>query len=124
MTEAQFRQWLEDYLRPQEQRSAERIKDLFTDDGVYCWGPFNESRHGVDAIYEHHRKALARQDEIHYDYAVLAVTEAFGLAHFHLTIHEINEDRRDEYDGIFKVHLDETGRCTLFEEWYHSRPRK
>ena len=121
MTESQFQQWLEDYLRPQEQRTADRIKELFTENGVYHWGPFQETRFGINAIYEQHRNALSRQDDIHYDYQILAVTETFGIAHFHLTIREIQEARHDEYDGIFKVHLDRTGRCTLFEEWYHSR---
>ena len=84
MTESDFNEWLEKYLRPQEQRSADKIKEIFTEDGVYWWGPYGEPRHGVDAIYEHHRNALSHQEDIHYSYDILATTEAYGLARFYL----------------------------------------
>jgi len=124
MTEATFAKWLDDYLRPQEQRSAERIKELFAADGVYWWGPFYEARHGVNAIYEHHRNALAHQTDLKYDYEILAVTDQSGIARFHLSLNELIEGEPTEYDGIFLVHLNQDNKCTLFQEWYHSRMRE
>lgn len=124
MTKATFEKWLDDYLRPQELRSAEKIKDLFAADGVYWWGPFYEARHGVDAIYEHHRNALSHQTDLKYDYEILAVTDQYGIARFHLVLNELTEGEPTEYDGIFLVHLNHDDRCTLFEEWYHSRMRE
>ncbi len=121
MTEASFAQWLENYLRPQEQRSAEKIKGLFAEDGVYFWGPFYEARRGVEAIYAHHRNALSHQTDLRYDYDILAVTEKCGIARFHLVLKDLVEGEPSEYDGIFLVHLNPDGRCSLFQEWYHSR---
>jgi hypothetical protein len=124
MTEQSFREWLENYLRPQEKRNADKIKDLFAPDGVYWWGPFYEPRHGAAAIYEHHRNALSHQTGLVYRYEILAVTESCGVARFHLVLDELMPGEPTEYDGIFLVHLDDNNRCTLFEEWYHGRMRQ
>jgi len=123
MTEEVFHDWLENYLRPQEQRSAEWIKEIFAEDGVYWWGPFYEARRGVEAIYEHHRNALSHQIALKYSYEILAVTDTYGVARFHLTLNDLMPREPNEYDGIFLVHLNEQNQCTLFEEWYHSKTR-
>jgi hypothetical protein len=120
MTEQDFRDWLERYLRPQERRDAETIKEIFARDGVYWWGPYGEPRRGVEAIYEHHRNALSHQEDIHYRYDILAVTETYGLARFYLSIRDLTPGAPNRYEGIFMVHLDEAKKCTLFQEWYNS----
>ena len=119
MTEQTFNAWLESYLRPQEQRSAEMIKELFAEDGVYRWGPFYEARHGLTAIYDHHKNALSHQTNLEYEYKILAVTRDYGIARFHLRLRDLMEGEPDEYDGIFLVHLNQDNKCVLFEEWYH-----
>ena len=119
MTKPDFKEWLEKYLRPQEQRSADKIKEIFAEDGVYWWGPYGEPRQGVKAIYEHHRNALSHQEDIQYSYEILATTEAYGLARFYLKIKDHNPGAPNRYEGIFMVHLNEENKCTLFEEWYN-----
>lgn len=123
MTKEVFQAWLEKYLRPQERRSAETIKEVFAEDGVYWWGPFYEPRRGVQAVYEHHKNALSHQTDLKYDYEILAVTERYGIARFHLTLNDLMPGEPNEYDGLFLVHLNEQNQCTLFEEWYHSTSR-
>jgi hypothetical protein len=121
VTEDVFRAWLENYLRPQEQRSAEMIEKVFAEAGVYHWGPFNPARHGLRAIYEHHKNALSHQTDLKYEYEILAVTEGYGIARFHLRLTELMEAEPNEYDGIFLVHLNQHDKCILFEEWYHGK---
>ena len=123
LTEAAFRDWLEAYLRPQERKDAEPIKELFAEDGVYYWGPFNPSREGVAAIYEHHRNALSHQRELDYSYTILAVKDDHGVARFDLTLVDDRPGEPNTYQGIFQVHVNAEGKCTLFEEWYHSTTR-
>ncbi|MCC7499126.1 MAG: nuclear transport factor 2 family protein [Bryobacterales bacterium] len=120
MTTKSFEAWLELYLRRQEQRDPEVIKELFAEDCVYWWGPFHEARYGLEATYNHHKNALSHQDNIKYEYEVLATTAEYGIARFHLTLHDQVPGEPDTYDGIFLVHLNGENKCTLFEEWYHS----
>ena len=120
MTDGVFQQWIEVYLRRQEQRDPEVIKELFAEDCIYCWGPFNPPRHGLQATYEHHKNALSHQTDICYEYRILAVAERIGIAHFHLTLSDKFPGEPNRYDGIFVVRLNGQNKCTLFEEWYHS----
>lgn len=120
MTEAVFRRWLDAYTRRQEQRDPDVVKELFAADCVYWWGPFNEPRRGRQATYEHHRNALSHQTEIAYSCEVLATTADYGVARFRLSLVDHIPGEPNAYDGIFVVHLAGDGKCTLFEEWYHS----
>jgi hypothetical protein len=120
MTTDTFRHWLEQYLRPQEQRSAEKIKELFAPDGVYWYGPYFPPRHGVRAIYEHHRNALSHQEDLKYLYEILATTPECGIAKFQLRLHDLMPGEPNQYEGIFLVYLNSQNQCTLFQEWYHS----
>ncbi len=119
MTKDQFEKWLEEYLKPQEKRSAEKIKELFAEDGVYWYGPYFEPRKGVDAIYDHHRNALSHQEQINYKWKVLAITDEYGIAWFDLTLKDIQPGEPGAYQGIFKIHINDQNKCTLFEEWYN-----
>jgi hypothetical protein len=120
MTRTTFQQWLELYLRRQEQRDATVVRELFAREGVYWWGPFNPPRRGVEAIYEHHRNALSHQTDIKYEYEILATTAQLGIARFRLTLNDQTPGEPNNYDGIFLVRLNDDGKCVLFEEWYHS----
>lgn len=119
MTKEQFERWLEEYLTPQKKRSPEKIRELFAEDGVYWYGPYYEPRKGVDAIYNHHKNALSHQEEINYEWKVLAVTVEYGIAWFDLTLKDLHPNEPGAYQGIFKVHLNDESRCVLFEEWYN-----
>jgi hypothetical protein len=115
-----FDQWLQRYIDCQERGEPEGIRQLWAEDGVYWWGPFEEPRYGVEAVYEHHRDALSHQSDWKCECEVLAVTDKYGIARFHLTLNDEMLGAPNTYDGIFLVHLDDEGRCTLFQEWYHS----
>ncbi len=123
MTREMFEQWMHTYTHRQEQGDPEVVKELWAEDGVYWWGPFNEPRRGLHATYEHHKKALSHQIDWSWDYEILAVTEQYGIAHFYLTLNDDIPGEPNTYDGIFLVHLDGEGKCTLFQEWYHSTTR-
>ena len=119
MTAAVFADWLERYVACQERGRPGTIRDLWAEDGVYWWGPFNEPRRGVEAVCEHHRNALSHQSNWRCRTTILAVTETYGIARFRLTLNDRLPGEPNRYDGIFLVHLNREGKCTLFEEWYH-----
>jgi hypothetical protein len=117
MTAEIFRDWLERYLRPQENSDPEAVPELFANDGVYWWGPYSEPRNGAEAIYAHHKNALSHQEEIKYSYEILATTEEYGLAKVNLTLKDLTPNSPGEYECIFKVYLNSENKCTLFQEW-------
>ena len=115
-----FKSWLEKYLCSMKQHKPEMIKELFSEDGVYWWGPFNEARHGIEAIYQHHKNALSHQKDLKFTYEILATTDDYGITKFHLTLKELAPNEPNAYEGIFLVYLNDSNKCTLFQEWYNS----
>ena len=120
MTTEMFSEWLAAYIACQEQGNPEVIRHLWASDGVYWWGPFNQPRYGVDAVYEHHRHALSHQRDWRCQYTVLGVADGQGMARFRLTLNDDLPGEPNVYDGVFLVRLNAEGKCTLFEEWYHA----
>lgn len=114
-----YSNWLKKYLKEQEKKNAGIIKELFDKDGEYWWGPFNKPCIGLEAIYEHHSKALSHQDDIKYEYEVLAVNKNFCLAKFYLKVNDLMPNEPNTYEGIFQVFLNDAGKCLLFKEWYN-----
>lgn len=119
LSEDNLRQWLEQYTTTQECGNAEAIRTLFADESVYWWGPFYEPRVGVEAVYEHHRKALTRQFFRDYRFDIWAVREQDGIAWFQLRIENRENGRLSDYEGIFQIFLDKENKCKLFKEWYN-----
>jgi hypothetical protein len=119
MNKDMFEQWLQSYIDCQQRGEPETIRELWAEDGVYWWGPFEEPRYGVEAVYEHHRNALSHQSDWACEYRILSVTAEYGIAHFHLSLSDDMPGEPNTYDGIFLVHLNDEGKCTLFQEWYH-----
>ena len=92
---------------------------LFAEDCVYWWGPFNPPRYGRQALIDHHAGAVKNKKQLKFDFEMLATTETTGLCRFWLTFLRTDTNTTVNYDGIFKITLDDRDLCTLFEEWYH-----
>ncbi len=116
-----FESWLESYVRPWEARNPEPMRDIWAEDATYWWGPYNDPRHGREAIHAHHVNAIDNQEDIKFKYEILATSRDTGVARFWLNLVNRKTGLRSEYDGIFAVCLNADNRCTLFQEWYHSR---
>lgn len=92
--------------------------ELFTEDAVYWWGPF-ERIEGRDAIVDRWRAAVDRQQHLRFDFGVLAIEGDTTISHWHALLDQ--DDACVELNGIMCVTLDDDGRCTAFREWWDRR---
>ncbi len=83
MNEADFRAWLAEYRRAWEKHDAGLIGRLFTDHALYFIKPFDEPLRGRANIMQYWRGISRTQADVCFEYDVLAVCEAVGLAHWH-----------------------------------------
>jgi hypothetical protein len=120
MTEKSFQNWLERYLFSQEQYNLKVIKELFTEDAVYWWDPFEEPSNGILSIYKHHRNILSHQEEVEYKYEILAVSNSRGIAKFNLALNDLILNEPDTYEGILLAHLNDENKCIQLKRWYNS----
>jgi ketosteroid isomerase-like protein len=114
--------WLDLYGRAWERQDVEAFVACFTDDAVYCWGPFGEPLRGAEEIRERTTAAVTAQSNIAFRHEPLAVTpDGRGISWWAVAFDVPATDGHVELEGIFLVTLNDECRCTEFREWWNER---
>jgi hypothetical protein len=112
--------WLDGYRRVWEEKDPEGAAALFTEDGTYAWGPYEEPLRGRAAIRERWAEVTAAQSDVSFASEPLGTTDdGGGIAHWSCSFNV--EALRIDLDGIFIVTLTEDGLCSEFREWWNER---
>lgn len=123
MTEAELSRWLDAYGRAWERQDPDAAASIFTEDGTYAWGPFNEPIRGREAIRAAWQHATqGQQENIRFGYEVLAVTDERGIARWWASMTGRSTGRPVKMEGIFLVTLSPSGECEVFREWWNEDP--
>jgi uncharacterized protein (TIGR02246 family) len=124
MDEQRFKSWLDAYGQAWEAQDPDAAAAIFTESGVYAWGPFNEPIRGAEAIRQAWANATReRQDDIRFGYEILATTsDGRGIARWWAAMLALPASTPMRMEGIFLVTLAEDGRCELFREWWNEDP--
>jgi uncharacterized protein (TIGR02246 family) len=121
MTLQAFDDWLDSYGRAWESRNARAAADLYAEDGTYQVTPFLEPMRGKQAIFEYWTHVAQTQQNIQFEYEILAVTPEHGIVHWWASFVIIPPGLQTKLDGIFLISLDENGRCHSLREWWHKQ---
>jgi hypothetical protein len=112
--------WLDAYRQAWEGRDPDAAAMLFTEEGTYQWGPFEEPLRGRAAIRDRWASAVAAQAEVTFGHEPLAVGDGRGLARWWVSFAVPVARQRIRLEGIFQVALDEDGLCYEFREWWNA----
>ena len=112
-------QWLIRYGRAWEERDPDAAARLFTEDGSYAWGPFEEPLRGRKAIRERWAEVTRLQRDVHFGSEVLGAVEAGVVARWWCSF--VAADVQIELEGIFLIALTKDGECREFREWWNER---
>lgn len=121
MTREALKSWLRAYRAAWEQRDAQGAVDLFAEDAVYLLLPFTPPIRGRPELLKYWKHVASSQEQVHFDFEILAVSPAEGIAHWKAGFLRRSERKRLELDGICVLSLNSEGRCTRFQEWWHKR---
>lgn len=121
LTREAFAAWLEKYGKAWIARDAREAADLYTEDGTYQVTPFVEPMRGRKAILEYWTKVAQTEENIEFGYEVLAVTPAQGMARWWASFIIVPPGLKTKLDGIFVIALDERGKCSRLQEWWHKQ---
>ncbi len=116
--------WLDAYVRVWKTYDPRAIGDLFAEDAVYSYTPYDapiQGREAIVAAWLRDRDAPGTYDA---RYEPIAIED--NLAVVNGRSRYTDEDGatpRTEFDNIFVLRFDDDGRCTEYREWYMERPK-
>jgi hypothetical protein len=135
MDHAAVQAWLDRYVAAWKSYDAAEIGDLFSDDAVYRYHPYDEGEaveRGRDAIVrswvEPAGSASQRDEPGTYDAryepwavdgrrAVAVGTSTYWTDASRATI-------QDVFHNVYLLEFDAEGRCSAFTEWFMARPKR
>lgn len=121
MTREALQSWLHAYGAAWKHRNAEAAVNLFEEDAVYSVLPFTAPLRGRRELLKYWRHVTSSQEQIRFDFEILAAGPAEGIAHWWASFVRPSERKRLELDGVCVLRLNAEGRCTQFREWWHKR---
>ena len=118
MNRESLQAWLDKYVEAWRTYEPSQIKDLFSEDALYFYSPFDDPVRGREAIVS---AWLAEPDpagswEAHY--APVAVEGNVGIAQGRTHYPPRGGGVERKFDNIFVMHFDEAGRCARFTAWF------
>ena len=120
MTELQFKNWLEKLINIWSTRNPNGVLDLVAEQFIWHDAPFDKPITTKEDLLREWQSIL-NHGEINVTYEILSIENNIGIAHWHATFTRLPSGGKAELDGIYKVTLDENGKCTEFHQWYNSK---
>lgn len=120
MTKEQFKVWLEKLINIWETKNPNGVLDLIAEKFIWYETPFDKPITAREELLQEWQTVL-NQDEINVTYEIYDVEDNIGIAHWGATFTRLPSKVKAELDGIYKVTLDENGKCTEFHQWYNSK---
>jgi len=124
-TVAALADWLDRYEQAWRNNDAKQIADLFTEDAVYRWHPWEEPSDGADGRDEIVQAWLDQPDEPDdwtLDCEPLAVNGELGVARCVTRYRATARGPARVYHNIWVLSLTDDGRCSDFTEYYMKEP--
>ncbi len=119
-----FKSWLDLYGKAWKTRDPKLIKKLYTKNAKYHEKPFEAPITSVKSITEYWSIIPKTQEDVKFDYNILAVNKNQGIAHWHASFVRKLTQTQVKLDGIFVVKLNSENKCTVFKEWWQSQKIK
>ena len=119
LNQYEFETWLRGYQHAWQTRDARAAVALFTTDAEYFWTPFDAPQRGHEQIAGAWTGAVEKQKDVRFDFTILGISGATGVAHWHTRLTSVPEGGVVERDGILIADFESSGHCRRFREWWH-----
>ena len=110
--------WLDKYVEAWRTYDPAQIGNLFSEDALYFYSPFDAPLRGREAIVADWLKEPNATGSWEARYVPVAVEGNVGVAQGRTRYFGSDGAVEREFDNIFVLHFDEAGRCKRFTEWY------
>jgi ketosteroid isomerase-like protein len=122
-TLAALSDWLDRYEQAWRNNDPDQIRDLFTDDAVYRWNPWDDDTvEGSDEIVQAWLEQPDDPDDWTLECEPLAVEGDLGVARCMTRYRATAKGPSRVFHNLWLVSLTDDGRCSEYTEYYMKEP--
>jgi len=119
-----FSDWLDLYGQSWRKLEPSLIETLFVRNATYSEGPFKKPMSGIEEIAQYWKGISQTQQDVQFNYEILAVSKDLGVAHFKASFFRKTDKLYIKLDGIMTVSMNSEDECIFFSEWWQSQKTK
>ena len=120
MTSDRFRFWLDNLVRIWVMKKPDEVVNLVADTFIWYDAPFETPIETKENLLKEWQVVL-NHDDVEVVYKIEVVEKDVAFAHWHATFTRLPSHEKTELEGIYKVVLNEEGKCTEFHQWYNAK---
>lgn len=113
--------WLDNYIDAWRTYDPAKIGDLFSEDALYFFSPFDDPVRGRDAIVANWLEEPDAPNSWEASYSAVAVEGTVAVANGRTYYLNPDGSTARELDNIFIIEFDADARCNRFREWFMER---
>lgn len=116
----QFKDWLDNLKKIWETKTPNSAINLCAEKFLWYETPFDKPFSTKAQLSEEWNTVL-NQENISVSYEILSINKNVGIAHWTATFTRLPSEEKAALNGIFKVTLNQKGKCIEFHQWYNSK---
>ena len=112
--------WLDKYVEAWKTYDSAQIGDLFSENALYFYSPWDEDNpiRGREAIVAEWRREPDPSGSWEARYEPIVVEGEVAVAQGRTRYIKSDSSVDRQFNNIFVLHFDKSGRCERFTEWY------
>lgn len=119
MIRSDFQKWLKHYGEAWEDKDTKKFSELFSEDAVYHWTPFENPQKGRKEIQSAVESAISSQGNIKFGFKILSFENNTGICNWWCRFDRISTGNHIKLNGIFVCEFNKASLCSVFREWWH-----
>lgn len=116
-----YENWIKEFMESWRELDYERTLKTLDENVEYYENPIDEPCQNFNEVTKLWNVVADNQKDIDYQFDIIAYDENVCIVNWQMTRTMVQNNVKQEIDGIFQISLNSEGKCTYFKQWRFTR---
>ncbi len=116
-----YEKWISEFLEAWKVLDYDRVLETLDENVEYYENPIDKPCKSFEDVIILWNVIADNQKDIDYKFNILLYDENTCIVNWQMTRTMVNNNVKQEIDGIFQIALNEAGKCTYFKQWRYTK---
>ncbi len=121
MLKEKYEKWTKEFMDSWKELDWRRTLETLSNDVKYYENPIDNPCKSFEEVTNLWNVVEENQKDINYKYEIISFDENVCIINWQMTRTMVQNNVKQEIDGIFQISLNQEGKCTYFKQWRFTR---
>lgn len=116
-----YENWIKEFMESWKELDYEHTLKTLDENVQYYENPIDEPCQSFEEVINLWNVVADNQKDIDYQFEIIAYDENVCIVNWQMTRTMVQNNVKQEIDGIFQISLNNEGKCTYFKQWRFTR---